>query len=95
MQPNLTGKALVADEPHLAMIKRFKRRVQQYHRERWNGNLLERINAIRSEAGTVVLVSHSLREITTSCTRALWLEDGQLRFDGHPEEAVSAYEAHA
>ena len=27
--------------------------------------------------------------------RALWLEDGQLRFDGHPEEAVSAYEAHA
>lgn len=56
---------------------------------------LERINAIRCEAGTVVLVSHSLREITTSCTRALWLEDGQLRFDGHPEEAVSAYEAHA
>ena len=63
--------------------------------EEFKRKSLNRMRELMSGGSAVVLVSHSLREITTSCTRALWLEDGQLRFDGHPEEAVSAYEAHA
>lgn len=53
---------------------------------------LERINEIREQAGTVILVSHSLGEITASCSRAIWLEQGELRAEGTPQEVVAAYE---
>ncbi|MEM9465436.1 MAG: ABC transporter ATP-binding protein [Actinomycetota bacterium] len=56
---------------------------------------LERINQIREQAGTVVLVSHSLSEITASCSRAVWLERGELRAEGTPQEVVAAYESDA
>lgn len=54
---------------------------------------LERINEIRQQAGTVVLVSHNLEEVTASCSRALWLEKGVLRADGPAAEVVAAYES--
>ncbi|MEO0494856.1 MAG: hypothetical protein AAF081_15715 [Actinomycetota bacterium] len=38
-------------------------------------------------------MSHSLREITTSCTRAVWLDEGELRMQGDPHDVVAAYEA--
>ena len=53
---------------------------------------LERLEEIRAKAGTVIMVSHSLREITQSCTRALWLEQGELRMVGSPDDVVAAYE---
>ena len=56
---------------------------------------LERIRQIRAQAGTVILVSHSLGEITASCNRAIWLERGELRAQGTPEEVVAAYERDA
>ena len=55
---------------------------------------LERIEEIREQAGTVVLVSHNLGEVTASCSRALWLEKGTLRADGPADKVVAAYEAH-
>lgn len=51
----------------------------------------ERINQIRESAGAVVLVSHNANEIKNSCTRALWLDAGELRADGKPDEVVDAY----
>lgn len=54
---------------------------------------LARIEEIRAEAGTVIMVSHSLKEITDSCTRAIWLEKGDLRMEGTAEAVVEAYEA--
>lgn len=53
---------------------------------------LARIEEIREQAGTVIMVSHSLKEITDSCTRAIWLEMGELRLEGSPDEVVEAYE---
>ena len=52
----------------------------------------ERVQQVREQAGTVVLVSHSLREIASSCTHAVWLEQGRLRMTGPPGEVVAAYE---
>lgn len=51
-----------------------------------------RIREMIGEAGTVFLVSHSLRSITDVCTRALWLDHGRLIADGDPEQVVGAYE---
>lgn len=51
----------------------------------------KRISAVRSAAGSVVLVSHNMAEIQRSCDRAAWLDDGVLRVIGDPGEVVSAY----
>lgn len=52
-----------------------------------------KVNEIREEASTVFLVSHSNATIRQLCTRALWMEKGQLIADGPTEEVVAAYEA--
>jgi teichoic acid transport system ATP-binding protein len=50
-----------------------------------------RIAKLREEAGTVVLVSHSLGAILDSCNRCIWLDKGQIRMDGGVEEVLNAY----
>lgn len=52
----------------------------------------QRIRALKESAGTVFLVSHSLGEIRKMCTRAIWLEKGQIVVDGDPAEVTNRYE---
>ncbi|MGO1825219.1 MAG: ABC transporter ATP-binding protein, partial [Brevibacterium aurantiacum] len=52
-----------------------------------------RIRAIRENAGTVFLVSHSMRTIKDTCNRALWIEQGVLRADGPALEVIREYQA--
>ena len=52
----------------------------------------ERINEIRSHAGTVFLVSHSLKAVEAMCSRALWIEGGKLELDGPVDEVCAAYQ---
>jgi teichoic acid transport system ATP-binding protein len=47
---------------------------------------------MRDGAGTVFLVSHSMKSIKETCNRVLWLEKGDLLMDGDPETVVAAYE---
>lgn len=53
----------------------------------------QRIRDLRDQAGTVFLVSHSMRSIKDTCTRVLWIDHGNLLMDGDPTEVVAAYEA--
>lgn len=50
-----------------------------------------RMEAIRSSAGTVFLVSHAAKTIQETCTRALWLHEGILIQDGPAVETAEAY----
>jgi teichoic acid transport system ATP-binding protein len=52
---------------------------------------MRRVEEIRSQASVVVLVSHSLRQVTRACTRALWLDDGHLMADGQPDAVIGDY----
>ena len=52
-----------------------------------------RIRELRAEAGTVFLVSHTLRTVLDTCNRALWIDHGLLKLDGPADEVVAAYEA--
>jgi teichoic acid transport system ATP-binding protein len=52
-----------------------------------------RIQELREEAGTVFLVSHSMRSIKDTCNRTLWIHQGELRMDGPTDEVVAAYSA--
>jgi teichoic acid transport system ATP-binding protein len=52
-----------------------------------------RIRELRSRAGTVFLVSHSMSSVLDTCSRALWIDHGMLKMDGPAREVVAAYEA--
>ena len=52
-----------------------------------------RIDELREKAGTVFLVTHTLAEIERSCTRCLWIDEGELRMDGEVGAVLDAYRA--
>lgn len=52
-----------------------------------------RIREIAQEAGTIFLVSHSMKSIRNTCDRVLWINKGELVLDGPTDEVVDAYEA--
>jgi teichoic acid transport system ATP-binding protein len=52
----------------------------------------KRILELREQAGTVFLVSHGLGIIRQTCTRAIWLEEGRIVYDGDANAVVDAYE---
>ena len=51
----------------------------------------QRIDEVRSAAGSVVLVTHNMSEIERFCDRVAWLDDGRLRALGEPGAVVDAY----
>ncbi|ACV07628.1 ABC transporter ATP-binding protein [Kytococcus sedentarius] len=71
---------LVVDEALATGDADFKERAQK------------RIAEIRSEAGTVFMVSHSNAMIRKQCDRAIWMDTGRVHMDGPVEEVLSAYE---
>jgi teichoic acid transport system ATP-binding protein len=54
---------------------------------------LARINEIRVQASTVVMVTHNLNEIRQTCTRCLWLDQGELIADGAVDDVLERYES--
>jgi len=50
-----------------------------------------RIRELHASAGTVLIVSHSMGSILDMSTRVIWMDHGQIRMDGDPEEVVDAY----
>lgn len=50
-----------------------------------------RMERLREQAGAVVLVSHNAKQITSSCTRVLWLDAGRVIADGETEETMYNY----
>lgn len=70
---------LIVDEALAVGDARFRKRSEA------------RIREIREEAGTVFLVSHSMKSILDTCSRVLWINKGVLEMDGDAEEVVQAY----
>lgn len=51
----------------------------------------ERMNSFLEEAGTVFIVSHGAGTIQNYCTRAIWLDNGEIIADGDSLEVATAY----
>ena len=51
----------------------------------------ERIYSLRDEKRTIVLVSHSPSSVRDLCTRAIWMNHGQLMLDSNVDDVLSAY----
>lgn len=52
---------------------------------------LKKMDGLREEGRTVVLVSHNMGTISSLCHRAIWLEGGVLLADGKTGEVISKY----
>lgn len=70
---------LLVDEALATGDNDFRRRSEQ------------RIRDMRSAAGTVFLVSHSMKSIQDTCNRVLWVDAGKIRMDGATKTVVKAY----
>ena len=51
----------------------------------------KKMEELKNEGKTMVLVTHSMESVKQLCTRAIWLSDGQVRLDGPTDEVVSEY----
>lgn len=59
---------------------------------RFRQKCLAELTRLRDETDlTLVLTSHELDQVRTLCTRAIWLSDGCVEFDGSPDEASARY----
>jgi len=56
---------------------------------------LARINVIREQARSVIMVTHNLNEIRQTCDRAVWLDRGRIRADGDVGDVLDQYERDA
>lgn len=53
----------------------------------------DRIMQMRDAGKTILFCSHSLFQIESLCTRAIWINQGQIVVDGNSAQAVSAYQS--
>jgi ABC-type polysaccharide/polyol phosphate transport system ATPase subunit len=51
----------------------------------------QRLDELTGRVRLMVMVSHDLESLERMCSRALWLERGQVRLDGPASEVVLAY----
>ena len=54
---------------------------------------LEKLSEFRDQAAAVLLVTHNLNEIRKTCTRAVWIERGELLADGPVPDVLAEYES--
>jgi teichoic acid transport system ATP-binding protein len=59
---------------------------------RFRAKSLKRVRELVDKAGTVVMVTHNLGEVKSTCSRAIWIDKGLIRADGGPDEVIAAYE---
>jgi len=55
----------------------------------------ERIKGFHSNGATIVFVSHDLDSVRDLCSRAAWVEKGEVRTIGTAEDVIAAYEGRA
>ncbi|MBE9055996.1 ABC transporter ATP-binding protein [Sphaerospermopsis sp. LEGE 08334] len=75
VQPDI----LILDEVLSVGDERFKHKCQQRIDSFWNGET------------TVLVVSHDLQFISTSCKKVIYLSQGNIRFSGDSQEVVDYY----
>ncbi len=59
--------------------------------EAFQRKCLDKIREFQAEGRTIILVSHSLGQVTELCDRVILLNAGQVVHDGDPHDAVAAF----
>jgi teichoic acid transport system ATP-binding protein len=53
----------------------------------------ERVSDLLGAAGALILVSHSMGDLRSYCTKGMWIEGGLLRSSGSLNDVIEAYES--
>ena len=87
MSSRLRFAIAAAVDPEILLIDEALNTGDEQFRERSK----RRMDEIREQAGTVLLVSHSLSTIKDNCNRCIWLDKGDFIMDGDPETVTKEY----
>lgn len=87
MQARLRFSISVAADPKILMIDEALATGDAAFIQRSRDAMYE----MMQHAGTGFLVNHSSRTIESMCTRAIWIDDGQIVTDGDVHEVVEGY----
>lgn len=52
----------------------------------------DKINEFSARGKSLLLVTHGLEGAVATCSRAIWLERGEIRMDGNSEDVVRSYQ---
>jgi ABC-type polysaccharide/polyol phosphate transport system ATPase subunit len=58
---------------------------------RFRRKSFEKMRELCSEDRTIVLVSHAMGSIEELCDQAIWIDKGELKLEGEPDEVIDAY----
>lgn len=53
---------------------------------------LKKMNDVATSNRTILFVSHNMSSIRRLCTRALWLDSGEIKMEGDASDVVAAYQ---
>lgn len=87
MRARLTFTVATVKEPEVLLIDEALAVGDNEFRER----AYQRIEDIRSAAGSVILVSHNTQEIQRMSDRVIWMDQGQIVRDGSPDALIKVY----
>ncbi|MBB1488217.1 GNAT family N-acetyltransferase [Oceanospirillum sediminis] len=54
----------------------------------------ERIMSMKEQGKTILFCSHSLYQLETLCSRAIWLDKGNVIAEGQPDKVVAEYQSY-
>ncbi len=90
MQMRLAFAVSTAIRPQILVLDEWLATGDEEFKERAERRMQEIVGA----AEILILASHSKKLLLANCTRLIWLEHGQVRMDGNPEDVVKAYFGH-
>src|SRR5581483_3410133 len=76
---HLSPDILIVDEVHAVGDAGFQNKC------------MRTLEALRSDGRTVLFVSHNMAALESLCTRAVWLDEGELREDGAAGPVIRSY----
>ncbi|OJX46238.1 MAG: teichoic acid ABC transporter ATP-binding protein [Chloroflexi bacterium 44-23] len=59
--------------------------------EQFQQKCFARIEKFRENGTTIVIVAHGMKTIESNCTRVCWIDHGEIKYLGAPEQAIQEY----
>jgi len=59
--------------------------------EQFQLKCFERIESFQKKGTTIIIVAHNMDTISQKCDRVCWIDRGEAKFVGSPDEAIQKY----
>jgi len=87
MQLRLAFATSTAVSPEILIMDEWLSTGDENFKERANKRMAELVGSTK----ILILASHSRQLLTSNCNRVIWLDHGQVKMDGEPEDVLTAY----